>query len=86
MTHEVFVVLSTLLLVIAMVAVGIACIRRGRRGLGVASTLAAVATVVTFAATPESSPGTMQRVWALVMCSWIVGAAIVALWRPVTRE
>jgi hypothetical protein len=87
-THEVLVALATLLLVIAMVAAGTSRIRGGRKGLGAASILVAVATVVLFFGqdVSSSSTGALQRLWVLVICSWVVGAAIVALRQPVARE
>ena len=80
-THEVLVVLATLSLVVAMTAAGVARLRGGHRWLGIASLVAAVATVVTFVAQEGSSPGGMQRVWVLVMCAWVAGAAIYVLAR-----
>jgi hypothetical protein len=78
-THEVLTALGTLLLVVAMTAAGVARLRGGHRGLGIASLVAAIATVATFFAQEGSSPGGMQRVWVLVMCAWLAGAAIYVL-------
>jgi hypothetical membrane protein len=77
--HETAVVASTLLLVIAMTALGIALLRRGERPVGVASLVAAVATVVTFALVSGDTPGAEQRLWVAVMTLWTVGVATWAL-------
>ena len=75
--HEGAVVGSTLLLVVAMAALGIALLHGGRRAGGIASLIAAGATVVTFALVSGDTPGTEQRIWAAVMLLWTLG---VALW------
>ena len=80
--HEGAVIGSTLLLVIGMIAFGIALFRRGQRAGGVASLLAAGATVVAFASVSGDTPGTEQRVWIAVMMAWTVGVSIWALARP----
>ena len=74
--HESAVVVATLLLVIAMTALGVALLRGGRRGLGVGSLVAAVATVVSFALVSGDSPGGPQRAWVAVMTLWVVGIAV----------
>ena len=75
--HEAAVIGSTLLLVIAMTALGIALLRGGRRAGGVASLVAAGATVVTLALVSGDTPGAEQRIWVAVMMLWTLG---VALW------
>ena len=67
---------STLLLVVAMTAFGIALLRGGRRTGGIASLVAAGATVVTFALVSGDSPGTEQRIWVVVMMLWTLGVSI----------
>ena len=74
--HEGAVFGSTLLLVVAMTAFGIALLRGGRRAGGIASLLAAGATVVTFALVSGDSPGTEQRIWVVVMMLWTLGVAV----------
>ena len=80
--HETAVIGSTVLLVVAMVAFGIALLRRGRRAGGIASLVAASATVITFALVSGDSPGTEQRIWVAVMMCWTVGVALWTLARP----
>lgn len=75
--HEAAVIGSTLLLVIAMTALGIALLRGGRRAGGIASLVAAGATVVTFALVSGDTPGAEQRIWVAVMMLWTLS---VALW------
>ncbi len=75
--HEGAVIGSTLLLVIAMTALGIALLRGGRRAGGIASLVTAGATVVTFALVSGDTPGTEQGIWAAVMLLW---ALCVAVW------
>lgn len=79
--HEGAVIGSTLLLVIAMTALGIALLRGGRKAVGVASLVAAGATVVTFALVSGDSPGTGQRIWIAVMALWAIGVAVWTLTR-----
>jgi hypothetical membrane protein len=79
--HESAVVLATVLLVIAMTALGVAVLRGGRRGVGIASLVAAFATVLTFALVSGDSPGTMQRIWIAVMTLWAIGVAVWTLTR-----
>jgi hypothetical membrane protein len=74
--HEAAVIGSTLLLVVAMTAFGIALLRGGRRTGGIASLVAAGATVVTFALVSGDSPGTEQRIWVVVMMLWTLGVSI----------
>ena len=74
--HEAAVIGSTLLLVIAMTASGIALLRGGRRAGGIASLLAAGATVVTFALVSGDSPGMEQRIWVAVMMLWTLSVSI----------
>lgn len=79
--HEGAVVGSSLLLVVAMTALGVALIRQGRRAGGVASLIAAFATVITFALVSGDSPGAEQRIWIAVMTLWVIGVAVWALMR-----
>ena len=79
--HEGAVIGSSLLLVVAMTALGIALLRQGRKAGGVASLIAALATVVTFALVSGDSPGAEQRLWIAVMTLWVIGVAIWALTR-----
>ncbi len=79
--HEGAVLIATLLLVIAMTAIGIALLRAGRRSGGIASLAAAGATGVTFLLVRGDSPGGMQRIWVGVMTIWAAGAAVWTLSR-----
>jgi hypothetical membrane protein len=84
--HESAVILATLLLVIAMTALGVALLRSGRRGRGVASLVAAAATVVTFLLVSGDTPGAAQRVWIAVMTLWAFGVAVSALARAPSQR
>jgi hypothetical membrane protein len=79
--HESAVIVATVLLVIAMTALGVALLRNGRRGGGIASLVAAAATVVTFLLVSGDTPGAEQRVWIAVMTLWALGVAVSALAR-----
>ncbi len=79
--HEGAVIGSSLLLVVAMTALGVALLRQGRRTGGIASLIAAVATVVTLALVSGDTPGAEQRIWIAVMTLWVIGVAITALLR-----
>jgi hypothetical membrane protein len=79
--HEGAVIGSSLLLVVAMTALGIALLRQSRKAGAVASLIAALATVVTFALVSGDSPGAEQRLWVAVMTLWVIGVAIWALTR-----
>ena len=79
--HEGAVVGSSLLLVVAMTAFGVALLRQGRKAGGGASLIAAFATVVTFALVSGDTPGAEQRIWIAVMTLWVVGVAIWTLTR-----
>ena len=72
---------SSLLLVVAMTALGVALLRQGRRTGGIASLIAALATVVTLALVSGDTPGAEQRIWIAVMTLWVIGVAISALMR-----
>ena len=79
--HEGAVIGSSLLLVVAMTALGVALLRQGRRTGGIASLIAAVATVVTLALVSGDTPRAEQRIWIAVMTLWVIGVAITALLR-----
>ena len=79
--HEGAVIGSSLLLVVAMTALGVALLQQGRRAGGIGSLIAAFATVVTLALVSGDTPGAEQRIWIAVMTLWVIGVAISALVR-----
>jgi hypothetical membrane protein len=79
--HEGAVIGSSLLLVVAMTALGVALLRQGRRTGGIASLIAALATVVTLALVSGDTPGAEQRIWIAVMTLWVITVALSALMR-----
>ena len=84
--HEAAVIGSTLLLVVAMTALGIALLRRGSRAGGIVSLVAAGATVVTFLLVSGDTPGAEQRLWVAVMLLWALGVAIWTITRTSARS
>ncbi len=80
-THWTAAVASTVFVLAGATFVAYALFRRGRRAAGVASAVAAAATLVALLGTGGQSPGVVQRAWIAVMTVWLVGAAAVALTR-----
>lgn len=80
-THWTAAVVSTVLVLAGATFVAYALFRRGRRAAGMASAVAAAATLVALLGTGGESPGVVQRAWIAVMTAWLVGAAAVSLTR-----
>ena len=80
-THWTAAVVSTVLVLAGATFVAYALFRRGRRAAGVASAVAAAATLVALLGTGGQSPGVVQRAWIAVMTAWLVGTAAVVLTR-----
>jgi Protein of unknown function (DUF998) len=80
-THWTAAVVSTVLVLVGVTFVAYALFRKGRRAAGVASAVAAAATLGALLGTGGQSPGVVQRAWIAVMTIWLVGAAAVALTR-----
>jgi hypothetical membrane protein len=80
-THWTAAVASTVFVFVGVALAALALFRSGRRAAGVASAVAAAATLGVLLATGGQSPGVVQRVWIVVMTVWLVGAATVALTR-----
>ena len=81
-THWTAAVVSAVLVLVGTALVAYALYRSGRRLAGLASAVAAAATLVALVGTGGQSPGVVQRVWIAVMTVWLVGAAVLALTRP----
>ena len=80
-THWTAAVVSSILVIVGMAVVGIELVQRRRMAAGAATLVAAGTTLVALLATGGQSPGTVQRIWILVMTGWLAGAAAVALVR-----
>ena len=80
-THWAAAVASTVFVLVGVALAALALFRSGRRAAGVASAVAAAATLGVLLATGGQSPGVVQRVWIVVMTVWLAGVATVALTR-----
>lgn len=78
-THWTATTVSTVLLVIGIVATGVALLRLRRLLAGLVTLAAAAATTAAFLAMGGRSPGGIQRVGVLVATGWLAAVAIATL-------
>jgi hypothetical protein len=73
-THWTAAVLATVLILAGLTLVGARLLRMHRRFAATLTFLAAAVTLFALVATGGQSPGTVQRLWVLVMTCWCIGS------------